>query len=327
MIKFTYLHKLTAEGAGSLLQRELFAYFASEIMGYEFIGINNKFLIGHEPDHITQEKLNSDWGLLRQCIANYIDADLILEEDVIDVKTFNSLSQAIIDYKFVDKVFFLSIDFKIAHELYKKQSNYTKQKLVDDIRIKFKAKFDFGTDEVFALHIRCASKADEVFGFETLPWQHFNKDYGIHNNNPEFYRRLYNGILKGIVENYPISIRPKLNIYSTCTSGDLDLFCINLKSTFDIKIILNGYSFDDFISLSRAKILISAHSSFSWLALFFNSNDTFIRSGFRHELPYNTTIFNDRIANDYCYRDLFLTWITGISFFMRKNYLKLKGKL
>ena len=326
MIKFTYFHQLSSEGAGSLLQREIFAYFAAEIMGYEFVGISNEFMLGHEPNHITKEKLNRDWGSLRNCIGNYIDKNQINIQNIVSISSISCLSKAINYYSSLDEVFYLNINYDISHKIFKNQSDIIKAKLVNNFRTKIFNKLNLDSKNYVALHIRCCSKADEVFGVDTLPWQHFNKDYGLHNNNQEFYHRLYRGVLFKIVKNFPKDIRPKLNIYSTCNSNELDIFCDSLKDNFDVKLVLNGYSFDDFIALSSAKILISAHSSFSWMASFINPNCSYIRSGFRHELPYNTVAFFDKDAVDYNYRDVFLTYITRIFYIIQKLYFKLKDK-
>lgn len=312
MIKVTYINRLRNEGAGSLIQRELFAFFVSKIINCEFIGVENKLLLAHEPFYITQSKLDRDWGKLRACIGDYVDRECVKEEYVLDITNKSSLRECVNKYSKADETYWLSIDFKFAHKFFQTQSDQVKRSLIDEIRTRFKNKFQEIEPASFALHLRCGSKGDEVFGPKSLPWQYFNVDYEIHNNNPEFYRRLYAGALKRGINVLDKGATPELTIFSTCSQLDLQALCDTLKGDFKIILKLNGYSFDDFISLASAKRMMAAQSSFSWLALYFNPNKTYIRSGFRHVVPYSTEILFDHIALDYQTSDWIYTFVTKI---------------
>ena len=323
MIKYTFINLLKNEGAGSLLQRELFAYFAAQIMKVEFIGFPNEFMIGHEPNYISKDKLNSDWGLIRQKIGDYVDKKIDLEK-IIYVNSINALNLETSKYILSTDLKLFSIDFNLSHEIFSTQSKLVQQELVNNFRKKFNSNYNFERGDYIAMHLRCCSKADDVFGIDTLPWQHFNVDYGIHNNNPKFYFRLYRGLLRKILTKSRKKIRQKLRVYSTCSEADLEIFLESLADDFEVELIINGYSFDDFLDLSTANVLIAAHSSFSWLALFLNPNETYIRSGFRHILPHNTIKFDDTVADDYNFGDFILTVLTKVNYlkYRVRNYFK-----
>lgn len=97
-------------------------------------------------------------------------------------------------------------------------------------------------------------------------------------------------------------------------------FCAGDSLLITPELSLTGYPPDDFMLLLEADALIMAHSSFSWLAAFFNENEKYIRRGFRHLLPYDVHEFNDVIAFKYSYLHAAIAPI-------QKVYFKIKNKI
>ena len=87
-----------------------------------------------------------------------------------------------------------------------------------------------------------------------------------------------------------------------------------IKPFANVELLLNRYAYDDFMLLLEADALIMAHSSFSWLAAFFNENEKYIMRGFRHLLPYDVHKFNDVIAFKYSYLHAVLASIQKVYF-------------
>ena len=135
---------------------------------------------------------------------------------------------------------------------------------------------------IIALHLRDRSKGDPPFSTKTLlDWQMFSRDYGLPDNNPEYYSRLYANAVNQIVLNNAIEF-PVLRIHSTGEKSSFDQLLSLLDPKIKVEFFLNTHPPKSFLDLVFADYLIASHSSFSWLASLLRKGPTFMRRNFRH---------------------------------------------
>jgi hypothetical protein len=271
------------EGAGSLWQRHLFTYFSSIILSQGFSLSNCSVSPLHEVKSQDLDELNADWSNIFQFLiqadasrSNFLGQprDRVLREPSGRFRT-------------------TEVDWGWSYKIYETQTPEFRKYLVHRCRdemwssIIYKPKqthFDQSYVNV-ALHLRNFSKGDVVDVSNSLPYQLFTVDYGLPDQNPKFYAWFYSTLLTTIAAKFGIS-NTKITIFST---GEQHDFSGLLKSTrnLNVNLVLEGYTPDDFYHLCAADVLVSAQSSFSWLATFFNQGHKFIRAGFRHLLPFD----------------------------------------
>lgn len=311
--KITYLNSLKNEGYGSLLQRELFAFFVALDLSIPFVRCGNQLFTGHDDKDISSAKINTDWGDLFSFMGGE-ESDL----ECVLVKSTHQIDPT--------KNVVFDVPFEVSYEYFCNLTDCKREMLIDKARALFWTNYKFKKDKnkndyLIVLHLRNISKGDVVCGVESLPWQLFSFDYGLLNNNHDFYTNLYGALVLKLIKDNSI---PQKNIYvKVCSTGDsfhFDRLIKMIKPFANVELLLNRYAYDDFMLLLEADALIMAHSSFSWLAAFFNENEKYIRRGFRHLLPYDVHEFNDVIAFKYSYLHATIVPI-------QKVYFKLKNKI
>jgi hypothetical protein len=314
IVKITYVNTLNKEGAGSLYQRELFAYLYAKLKGYSYVRVKNEYFLGHEPIDANQYSVQNEWEQFFGFFGDFVGElnsflDIRREED------FDSRSK-----------YLNSLDFNFSYESIASLKPLVRANLIRDLRataietigkaslislIKIKEPY-------LGVHIRNQSKGDVVVGLAGLPWQYFNVDYGLRNQNPIFYSRLYAAMIQhACLENKLNRVR----IYSVGSENDFIYLRSLLPLTLNLEILLNRDSFSDFQELVGASAMIMSHSSFSWLATFFNSGPCYVREGFRHFLPPNVTVIRDQIVPGF--NDLIRRW-SEIQLLIRRIFGRFK---
>ncbi len=274
------------EGAGSFYQRPLFAYLFAKQNGLPFIRAINK----HSDVHYKKDDLDviqKDWEL----IYNFLGEPHSFSQPCQILNVQSTLLR--------DKIY--HVPFDEAYKFIAKLDQRDRETLLDSSRKIFKAnlekyapylipKPENGT--VIALHLRDRSTGDPIPSRHLLPWQMFSVDYGLPDNNPRYYAKLYAHAVNSIIKKHRIT-KPILQIHSTGKQESFSKLVELLDPEIDIQFFLNAHPPLSFVTMVYADILIASHSSFSWIPLLLRSGPSYIRRNFRHFLPANTQIIEE----------------------------------
>jgi len=261
-----------SEGFGSIFQSELFAYMYAKSKNTPFFRSKFKLYNGHVLNKSNREEDQYDF-------FNFITSKL------------DNSKYDLVNIKFPDSYTYLS-SLSVIEIRY----------LVDFVRAEYNASrlnktYKIHNEINIAVHLRNISSGDVIFSLDSLPWQFFNHDYGLKNNNPLFYANFYSEIVNMIIRQIPSDAKVITTIYSIGNYSDFDQIIKKINSPVLLK--LNNHVLDDFIELINSDYLVLAQSSLSYLASFLHTGPKFIREGFRHFTTSDTIIMNDNIVSDY----------------------------
>ena len=273
------------EGAGSFYQRPFLVNLFAKANDLQFIRANNFPSISHYEDG-DGVAINQMWNEIFQFLGDPVEmhrqmplyiTDATHSKDTVYNVPFGTA------YQYLDK-----LDIAKRDSYLKEVRNVFNSKIN---KFPHLAKQDSG-EFIIALHLRDSSKGDPPKSLKLIDWQLFSYDYGLPDNNPHYYARLYASNINRIINERRI-MNPVLHIHST---GNIDTFS-ELVELLDQKIkvqfFLNHPAPLSFLALVYADILIASHSSFSWLALLLRSGPSYIRKGFRHFLTQDTSILKE----------------------------------
>jgi hypothetical protein len=274
----TYIAKDFVEGAGSLYQKYLFTFL---------------YAIGKDDSYIhTPAKLYK---------RHYQDSDLERMENLWEL-IFSPITSCINQGNSPNVSAPLSnIPFDISYKFIKNMNVSRREKLLRIVRNKFSEAFDENnlkpkqTQNQFtiAVHLRSLGVGDIVFFKNyTYPWQYFNHNYGLSDNCPEYYGKLYSKAVNDCIK-YALDKSIVVHIHSTASIEELGPLISRIDPKVEIKFCGEQLAPLAFIDMIHADILIASHSSFSWLALLLRKKPSKIRKGFRYILPENVTLLDE----------------------------------
>jgi hypothetical protein len=299
------------EGAGSFYQRPFLASLMAQSLGAPFLLAANPHSDCHyqESDHALIEQ---DW----EKVFNFFGPkhqfpgplqNLNIENQLVAGQTYNAPFD--LSYRFLNK-----LDRSALQILLDK----ARQRFLENIRQhpELLPEENVGTNAmneksktIIALHLRDRSKGDPPFSTKTLlDWQMFSRNYGLPDNNLDYYSRLYAHAVNQIVEKNHIEM-PVLHIHSTGEEKSFQQIISLLHPKISVKLFLNTHPPKSFIDLVFADYLIASHSSFSWLASLLREGPTFIRGKFRHFVTLETQFIEEVLYQN-------TTWV-------QKNWIKL----
>jgi hypothetical protein len=125
----------------------------------------------------------------------------------------------------------------------------------------------------------------------------FSVDYGLPDNNHDYYSKLYANAVNSIVAEHSIT-KPILQIHSTGKEDSFKQLLSLLNPKIEVQFFLNEHAPRSFVAMIYADILIASHSSFSWLPMLLHQGPKYIRKNFRHFLPANTKIIEEVLMKD-----------------------------
>lgn len=260
-----YRHALSGEGAGSMYQREVMTLLAALISERDFYRIENQLSRDHylEGDYARHV---AGWDT----VLSFLNSFSISEpEDTEDLQfvTFQQV-MSIID---------AAKDEHFAQALSR-------------IRQQVNSYGDRRDKPKVTIHLRGKSRGDVLLGFDSLPYEYVDHDYGLSRDNPHYYSRLYTRLLNFIAADVGCEIDVVV-----CSSAKVS-FLQNFFRGLDGDITLHIESrpdYEDFKHMVDCDILVMAKSSLSYLASMLNPNKKYIRENYRHRLPPDVTIFSD----------------------------------
>jgi hypothetical protein len=280
-----------AEGAGSFYQRPFLAYLFAKHQGLPFINAHNR----HSDVHYTMDdslSINRDW----ENVFEFLGKPRVFEQPH-PCLTLNQLAST-------EQIYHLPFD--TAYAFINSLNDADRERLLTSARSSFRRhvekyathlvpKKQFGT--TIALHLRDRSSGDPTPSRKLLPWQMFNVDYGLPDNNPRYYAKLYANAVNSIVAEHHIT-KPILQIHSTGSEKSFHYLQSLINPRIEIQFFLNSHPPQSFIAMVYADILIASHSSFSWLPMLLHEGPKYIRKNFRHFLPKNTQIIEEVLYKD-----------------------------
>jgi hypothetical protein len=280
-----------AEGAGSFYQRPFLAQLVAKQLQLPFINTSNRHSAVHYKREDFQE-INRDWEGIFGFLGEVAELEqpcpsLDLHMPAIAGQTYH-------------------LPFDAAYEFLNSMSAQEREQLLESARESFRENLKTkcphlipapqdGT--IIALHLRDRSAGDPIPTRRLLPWQMFSVDYGLPDNNPRYYSKLYANAINSIVEERLIA-KPILQIHSTGTEESFKQLLTLLNPQIEVQFFLNEHPPKSFVSMAYADILIASHSSFSWLPMLLHSGPKYIRKNFRHFLPANTQILEEVLLKD-----------------------------
>lgn len=274
----TYIAKDFVEGAGSLYQKYLFTFLYAMGKNDSYIHTSAKLFKGHYQD-TDLERMEGLWELIFYPITSCINQD----------KSPNV------------SVSLLSIPFHVSYKFIRNMSVSNREKLLRIVRNKFSEAFEENnlkpkqTENKFiiAVHLRSFGVGDvDFFKNYTYPWQYFNRDYGLSDNCPEYYGKLYSKAINDYIRAVPNN-DIIVHLHSTASIEELEPLISRIDPKIEIKFCGEQLAPLAFIDMINADILIASHSSFSWLALLLRKKPSKIRKGFRYILPENVTLLDE----------------------------------
>ena len=268
------------EGAGSFYQRPFLASLMASAMGAPFVLAANPHSDCHysEEDHLYIEQ---DWEKIFSFLGPKVAFEnplqnINLSNELVKGETYNAPFD--VSYQFLNNLGVQSLQSLLNVARNKFEENIKQYPKLYPIR----NSADEVKQTIIALHLRDRSKGDPPFSTKTLlDWQMFSRDYGLPDNNPEYYSRLYANAVNQIVLNNAIEF-PVLRIHSTGEKSSFDQLLSLLDPKIKVEFFLNTHPPKSFLDLVFADYLIASHSSFSWLASLLRKGPTFMRRNFRH---------------------------------------------
>ncbi len=278
---------LKTEGAGSLYQRYLFAFLYSVLCKKQYTYVEQKIYEGH---YIEQEY--EEIVTLWKKIFSFLH---------VNIKT-KSLKAS-------------EVSFELAYQKISELAQNEREKLLEAAR----AAFNYSVKEanllpamkldryVIAIHLRGFGSGDiDWFENYTFPWQYFNKDYGLPDNNPGYYAKLYANIVNKVFAECKDKVKI-LHIHTTINQLDLEYFLGLIAG--DVKVVIIADSAPiAFLDLVYADVLIASHSSFSWLASLLRTKVTYIRADFRYFTTLSTKIIPEILYENHSLSSCVRIW-------------------
>jgi len=283
IITFRQSNREYTEAVGSLYQREVLAYLVSLKYYFKFTRSNLIFYKKHNLN-FNNTRFNNLFKFFNNSKKNLKNYKLINVSNIKEFKKKNCIFN--LPFRISEKVVSIT-SYKERTSLIKKfRKNFWKynKKLI----VKNK---DF---QQIVLHIRNRSKGDTIFGNSTLPYQLFNQDYGLPNNNPVFYKNWYISVVKKIIKENKNP--PPKKIYICSTGNEKDFYSLKkeLNKICETILFLNVDEYKTFKKMILADYLVLSQSSFSYLASLINNGKKYIRNGFRHPLSSDVEIIKDQ---------------------------------
>ena len=280
-----------AEGAGSFYQRPFLGLLTAKKLRLPFINAINR----HSTIHYQGtdfETIHQDWEYIFRFLGTPTAftqpcPSLDLNQPAITEQTYH-------------------LPFDTAYEFLNSVGITERETLLEPIRKSFKANLEVNAPHlipinqvgtIIALHLRDRSAGDPIPTRRLLPWQMFSVDYGLPDNNHDYYSKLYANAVNSIVAEHSIT-KPILQIYSTGKEGSFKQLLSLLNPKIEVQFFLNEHPPRSFVAMIYADILIASHSSFSWLPMLLHSGPKYIRKNFRHFLPENTKIIEEVLMKD-----------------------------
>lgn len=280
-----------AEGVGSFYQRPFLGYLFALHQGLSFIHAHNR----HSDVHYAKDDAFS------------------INRDLEDIFEFLGKSTAFkqphpcltLDHPAIAEHIY-HVSFETAYAFINSLDDLDRERLLASARSSFRRHLAVRanhlipkkqTGTTIALHLRDRSSGDPIPSRKLLPWQMFSVDYGLPDNNPRYYAKLYANAVNSIVAEHQIT-KPILQIHST---GNVESFCYLqslLNPRVEIQFFLNSHPPKSFVAMIYADILIASHSSFSWLPMLLHDGPKYIRKNFRHFVPADTKIIEEVLMKD-----------------------------
>lgn len=279
------------EGAGSFYQRPFLAYLFAIDNNFNFINTYNQLSSLHyEPSEV--QFINSLWQKIFSFLGECIDIDVFPPD-------FDSTKNH-------DDQTIYNVPFRISYEYLQKLNIHQREILLDTARKVFYANMQQHYPELcrkndeftIAIHLRDFSKGDPPKSIKLIDWQIFSYDYGLPDNNPEYYARMFAFNINKIISKVK-PIKPILNVHSTGNKETYSYFLSLLDPDIKVNLLLNEPAPYSFLDLIYSDILIASHSSFSWLALLLRDKPSYIRRGFRHFITDKTQILDEVLFTDH----------------------------
>ena len=272
------------EGAGSQIQRFLFAYLFCKAKNFQYAHVWGDRFTGHD-SAISAGGIDQMWKDIFGLFKSYSMANPPISKYFSDVD---------------DDEILYNIDFKRAYAFIERIGSEGINNLLGSVRQDFYASTNYSgsklrSDEEFVigLHLRALSAGDTFRSYDSLPWQYFNFDYGLPNNNPHYYSLLYANAVNKISFHAPKNREVCLHIHSTGSESDFSELLMLLSPKIKVRLFLREDAPMAFLDLLYADIAIASHSSFSWLVLLLRDGPTYIRRGFRQFLTSNTFLIEE----------------------------------
>lgn len=303
------------EGAGSQIQQFLFAYLFCKAKNFQYAHVWGDRFTGHD-SAISAGGIDQMWkdifGLFKSCsMANPSISEYFSDVD--------------------DDEILYNIDFKRAYAFIERIGSGGINNLLESVRRDFYASNKYSGSKlrskeefVIGLHLRALSAGDTFRSYDSLPWQYFNFDYGLPNNNPRYYSLLYANAVNKIASFVPGNRVISLHIHSTGSKSDFSDLLALLSPRINVRLFLREVAPVAFLDLLYADVLIASHSSFSWLALLLRDGPTYIRKGFRQFLTSNTFPIEEVLYKNgsyYANALTFMKMIFSYSIFFPKYYV------
>jgi hypothetical protein len=283
------------EGAGSFYQRPFLASLMAQSLGTPFLLAANPHSDCHyqKVDHLAIER---EWGNVFHFLGPTTQfptplQNLTLENKLVGGQTYNAPFE--LSYQYLDKLDKPSFQALLNPARQRFLENIQRYpELLPQARSAAEG-IDGKPETIIAIHLRDRSKGDPPFSTKTLlDWQMFSRDYGLPDNNPDYYSRLYAHAVNQIVENNHIE-NPVLHIHSTGEEKSFQKMLALLNRKISVKLFLNTSPPKSFVDLVLADYLIASHSSFSWLASLLRTGPTFMRGKFRHFVTAETQFIEE----------------------------------
>ena len=284
IITFKQSDREKTEAVGSLYQREILAYLVSLKIYFKFCRSKFDFYKKHNKN-IKIKKFDNLFQFLNNSKIPQ------KKKNLVKISSSKQLHKDSMIY---------NIPFHVSEKIITNTSLLERTKLIKKFRREF---WSFNKKKInkdnksftIVLHIRNKSKGDTISGMSTLPYQIFNYDYGLPNNNPIFYKKWYLLIVKKILSEINSSKKKKILICSTGKKSDFLLLKKELDKICKTDLYLNIDEFKTFKKMITADYLVLSQSSFSYLASLISNGKKYIRNGFRHPLSSDVNIIRDDI--------------------------------
>jgi hypothetical protein len=279
------------EGAGSFYQRPFLAYLFATHLNLPFVHAVNK----HSDVHYQKDSakaIQHDWD----SIFSFLGEPLLISQPC---PTLNLKSTPL-------KGQIYHLPFDSCYTFISNLDRQDRESLLESTRKTFKANLEKSVPHliptqqdgtVIALHLRDRSAGDPIPTRRLLPWQMFSVDYGLPDNNPSYYAKLYAHAVNSIIKEHRIT-KPILQIHSTGKEQSFSKLVALLDPKIEVQFFLNTHPPLSFVAMLYADILIASHSSFSWIPMLMRSGPSYIRKNFRHFLPSNTKIIEEVLLKD-----------------------------
>jgi hypothetical protein len=186
-ITYNFYKKKHQQGIGGVLQGEILAYLLCIYFDSIFIRSNFFYYKGHD-----KRFLEKKWkGLFKFLGKNNIN----ITKKAKIIKNLNQLKNK--------SNFAYNIPFELSLKFLTILSKEEKKKIFENFRNKFwkkNKKLEKKKNITnIVLHLRNFSRGDTVLGQQSLIYQIFSYNYGLPNNNPEFYTNWYSELIKKII--------------------------------------------------------------------------------------------------------------------------------